>query len=176
MIMNNEKKNLDCLIREESALKCGKYNLRQYANNPQKIHHDMCRKLVELADNNNMPMGVLVYIAVGTSAHKSDVFAKGYKKINVPKAEGIINLCKIFGNRFGVQHTFNDKVVHACAKFYEVASGVPNYPQVWQNIIDKTPIDGIQMNKVKRATDLLKKLCGDSATYSSVGRVKSIIL
>ena len=165
-------KNLNDLIREEAMVNEGRYNLRQYAKvREQKIlHNRICKHLVHIADTHNIPMGVLVYIAVGTNAHRIYVFENGYKAIHLKKAEDIINLCKMFGKRFGTEHCFNDKVVHACAKYYSVQG---NNTEIWQNILNKTPKEDIVMVKVKRATDLLKKLCGDMCEYSTSGRIVS---
>lgn len=161
------------LIQREAEKNESHYNLRQYAKvKEQKLmHHNICKELVNLSVKHGIPMGVLVYIAVGTSAHKPSVFEQGYKVINVDKAEKIINLCRIFGERFGERYTFNDKVVHACAKYYDVHNGRVGD---WRTICKRVDKDKVNMPKIKRAQDLLKLLCGDLAEYSKVGRVVSI--
>ena len=164
------------LIRNEAEQNASHYNLRQYAKvKEQKVlHNSICKELVNLADKHLIPMGVLVYIAIGKSAHKPSVFEKGYPSINTDRAEKIIELCKIFGESFGNRYMFNDKVVHACDKFYEVTKCVGGYTDVWRNICEKADKERIVMSKIKRAQDLLKLLCGDMADYSKVGRVVAI--
>lgn len=161
------------LIQREAEQNESRYNLRQYAKVKEQkmLHHNICKELVSLSTKHNMPMGVLVYIAVGTSAHKPSVFERGYTAIHTDKAEKIINLCRIFGERFGEKYTFNDKVVHACAKYYEVNQGRVGD---WRTICKRADKEKIVMPKIKRAQDLLKLLCGDMAEYSKVGRVVSI--
>ena len=163
------------LIMNEAQKNESHYNLRQYAKTKEQklLHHNICKELVNLSVKHGIPFGVLVYIAVGTSAHKPSVFESGYKAIHTDKAEKIINLCRIFGEHFGERYTFNDKVVHACAKYYEVHQGRVDD---WCTICKRVEKDKINMPKIKRAQDLLKLLCGDLAEYSKVGRVISINL
>ena len=164
------------LIRNEAEQKASHYNLRQYAKvKEQKVlHNSICKELVNLSDKHLIPMGVLVYIAVSKMAHKPSVFEKGYTAINTERAEKIIELCKIFGESFGSRYIFNDKVVHACDKFYEVTKGVAGYADIWRSICERADKETIVMTKIKRAQDLLKLLCGQSAEYSKIGRVVSI--
>ncbi|MDE6285231.1 MAG: hypothetical protein K2M17_05745 [Bacilli bacterium] len=87
-------------------------------------HRDICRELVRLStENHNFPYAVLVYIAIGTDAHKKPVFERGYKAINVEKAETIIRWLEAFA-KYNENPKFftSDKIVHAFAKFYDTFS------------------------------------------------------
>lgn len=84
------------------------------------LHRDICKELVRLsAQANNFPFSVLVYFAVGTDAHRPIAFNKGYKTINIPKAETILRWLKWFAD-YNKNPKFYacDKIVHAFTKLY----------------------------------------------------------
>lgn len=154
-----KKKKLNDLIREVAA--------KNECNND--LHHEICKKLVELSDRYDFPMGVLVYIAVGTSAHKSKVFEKGYSKINEQKAIAVISICKLFANKFGTDFRKNDKVVHMFSRYYDIGGSKNKL----RHIIDNANID---MSKQKFDTTkvLSKLLFGDNAEFSKSGYIIGI--
>lgn len=88
--------------------------------NAAKKHHDICVQLVNLAKKNNFPYTALVYFAVGTDAHKKPVFDKGYKNINLEKAETILKWLMLFAKHNKNPKFYTcEKIVHAFTKFYE---------------------------------------------------------
>jgi hypothetical protein len=123
----------------------------------------ICQELVNLADSFNdrnnrgqlmkkgqsftatkkgiakpFPMSFLVYIAVSRDAHKESVFNSGYKSIDVKKAKVVMNMCKFFGLYNGkTMWSRNDKVVHACCKFYDKIS--PKYKD-FEDMLKKTAV------------------------------------
>ena len=123
----------------------------------------ICQELVNLADSFNdrnnrgqlmkkgqsftatkkgiakpFPMSFLVYIAVSRDAHKESVFNSGYKSIDIKKAKVVMNMCKFFGLHNGkTMWSRNDKVVHACCKFYDKIS--PKYKD-FEDMLSKTSV------------------------------------
>ncbi len=123
----------------------------------------ICQELVKLADSFNdrnnkgqlmkkgqsftaskkgiakpFPMSFLVYIAVSRDAHKESVFNSGYKTIDVKKAKVVMNMCKFFGLYNGkTMWSRNDRVVHACCKFYDKIS--PKYKD-FEDMLSKTDV------------------------------------
>ena len=94
------------------------YNLKQNAD--KKLHYNICKKLHQLSTEHDFPMGVLVYIAVGTNAHRTPIFEQGYKTLNEKKALTIIKWCEQFA-KYHRNPSFRtyDRVVHALSKFYD---------------------------------------------------------
>lgn len=94
------------------------YNLKQNAS--KKTHYMICKKLHQMSVEYKFPMGVLVYIAVGTNAHRMGIFEQGYNNLNEKKALTIIKWCEQFA-KYHNNPSFrtHDKVVHTLSKFYD---------------------------------------------------------
>lgn len=119
--MEEMKKGLELMIREEANRKDSLYNLRQYAK--RKTHHEICKQLVELADKYHYPICYLVYFAIGKNAHRTYVFQDGYKVINLEKANTILEWLELFAKHHKNQKYFkNTDVSHCLTKFYEKIS------------------------------------------------------
>lgn len=165
---------LNDLIRQEASKNVGIYNLKK---EPQrtlcKIHHDICKALVKYADENNFPMGVLVYIAVGTNAHRPMVFERGYKRIDMAKTDTIIHMADIVAKRLGEKYRTNDKVIHALSRFYEVHKGKPMY-NILKHRLDM--IDKVKLSKMQTAKDFAKLVFDENAEYTKGGYLKVIKL
>ena len=131
-----------------------------------ETHHKVCKELVKLSEENNFPMGVLVYIAVGTSAHKPSVFEKGYTKINMDKAVNVIKLCNIFAHKYGAKYATNDKVVHTMSRYYEVGGSKNKL----RKIVNASTIDFKEM-KIDTAKKLMGILFKDHADFSDKGYI-----
>lgn len=165
-----EKKTLNDLVREEAKKNVSRYNFAK--DKASKIlHHNICKRLVEIADTYNFPMGVLVYIAIGTNAHRPCVFEKGYMKIHEQKIERVIALCDIFAKKFGEETRTNDKLVHAVSRYVDLCGGgVLKFRQLVNAMSDKD----FNMRKIKTAKELAKLLCGDEAEYSKGGYIVTV--
>ena len=88
-----------------------------------KKHHDICVDLANLSHTHNFPYAALVYFAIGGDAHKKAVFEKGYKEINLDKAETILKwLAKFAKYNKNPKFYTSDKIVHAFSKFYDTFS------------------------------------------------------
>lgn len=94
-------------------------NVTKVKDEKKLRHHDICTNVLEMYNKTKFPIGVLLYIAVGTSAHKTDLFeTKGYSKFNSVRANRIIGYCKSVAKAFGNPSlAWNDKVVHTMSKF-----------------------------------------------------------
>lgn len=165
-----EKKTLNDLVREEAKKNVSRYNFAK-DKELKILHHNICKKLVEISDNNNFPMGVLVYIAIGTNAHRPCVFEKGYTRINEQKTERVIALCDIFAKKFGEETRTNDRLVHAVRRYVDLCGGcVLKFRQLVNSMSDKD----FNMRKIKTAKQLAKLLCGDEAEYSKGGYIVTV--
>lgn len=159
---------LNELVRAEAMKNVSRYNFH-----PRKAemiaHHNVCKGLVNLADKHDFPMGVLVYIAVGTNAHRPCVFEKGYRKIDVEKAEKVIALCEIFAKRFGANTRTNDRLVHAVSRYVDrCGGGVLKFRQLC-NAMD---VNTFKMPST--AKKLAELLCGKEAVYSNGGYIVKV--
>jgi hypothetical protein len=156
---------LNDLIREEAKVNVGRYNFDKLKES--KVRHNMiCKKLVSLADTHNFPMTLILYIAVGTNAHRKPVFAKGYNTIDVEKAEQVIKLCEVFAKKFGEKARTNDKVVHMISRYYDYMGKKPLMFKQFCNNVDKTTFNFKSFNQSK---ELAKAIFGKNAVYSKGG-------
>ena len=166
--MRDCKKTLNELVREEAKKNIGQYNFAKDAES-RKIHCKICKKLVELADKYNYPMGVLVYIAIGTNAHRPIVFQQGYLRINEQKVERVITLCEIFAKKFGENMRTNDRLVHSVSRYVDINGGnLLKFRQLVNAMSEK------EFRKFKTAKELTRALCGDEAEYSKAGYITSV--
>ena len=159
-----EKMTLNVLVRNEAA-----NAVVDNTNALAVLHHSICKDLVEIADREQFPMGVLVYIAVGTSAHKPMVFNKGYKTINKRKAISVISMCKLFANKFGDKYRTNDKVVHMMSRYYEIGGSKNKL----RSIIDHCEVD-MAKQKFDTAKVLSKLLFEKDAEFSKGGYIVGV--
>ena len=157
-------KTLNDLVREEAKKNVGCYN---FCKNKEIriIHHNVCKRLVEIADEQKIPMGVLVYVAIGTNAHRPIVFSKGYAKVDEKKVERVFALCEIFAKKFGANTRTNDKVVHAISRYVDYNGGTLKFKQLVNALDEKE----FSMKRIKTAKELAKLLCGEEAEYSKGG-------
>lgn len=163
------KKTLNDLVREEAQKNVGCYNFCK-DKAVRVTHHNVCKRLVEIADEKNIPMGVLVYVAVGTNAHRPIVFNKGYYKVDEQKVERVFALCEIFAKKFGANTRTNDKVVHAISRYVDYKGGTLKFKQLVNALEEKE----FSMKRIKTAKELAKLLCGDEAEYSKGGYITTI--
>lgn len=164
------KKTLNDLVRAEAVKNVGQYNFAK-DKEAKVLHHKICKQLVELADKYHFPITLLVYIAVGTNAHRMYVFERGYHAINVQKAERIISLCDIFAKKFGSKTRTNDKLVHAVSRYVDICGGgVLKFKQLVNALDEKS----FNIHKIQTAKDLAKILCGNEAEYSKGGYIITI--
>lgn len=161
---------LNDYIRTEAKKNIGIYNFCSDKEN-KRTHNQICKQLVKLADENNFPMGVLVYFAVGTNAHRLNVFERGYRTINIKKALQVIKLCEVFGKKFGENCRTNDKVVHMIARYYDVMNGKPQMFKQFCNNVDKSTFN---IKNIKQSRELAKLIFGKYATYSEGGYFTNI--
>lgn len=117
---DGSKAKLENRIRAMATAKLGKYNLSQYKTLKENFlrHKEICAQLVALSEKHNVPCCYVIYFAVGKDAHKNPVFEKGYKSINIEKAEAIIDFTKAVQAYLGMK-TPTDALFHAVTKFYE---------------------------------------------------------
>lgn len=115
----NESVKLSLEDRVKKVLKGGKYNLKQFAT-----HKTVCKALLELSTkNSNYPICYLVYFAIGKNAHRINVFESGYKKIDVQKAETILEWLDLFAKHNNNPKLFkNSDLAHVLCKFYDKVS------------------------------------------------------
>ena len=169
--MGREKMTLNEMVRIEAHQKDGRYNLRQYKS--KKQHHEICKKLVEFADKYKFPMGVLVYIAVGTNAHRPIVFDKGYTKFNETKAEKVIKLCSIVAKQYGDRFYTNDRVVHFLSRLYDVKNNCETKLRQAIKDISQVRFEAV-LKSAAGAKQLAQTIFKDEATFTNGGYLKSV--
>lgn len=101
-----------------------KFNLPQNKAVREK-HIAICKELVEISKRNgNYPIGTLIYFAIGTNSHRTEVFEKCYRKIDTKKAETIISWIRLFAEyNDNPKMVKNAKIAHAICSFYEKNNG-----------------------------------------------------
>lgn len=136
----------------------------------EKTHHDICVALTELAEKNNFPYGVLVYIAIGTDAHKKPIFERGYTSMNEKKAETIIKWLKAFA-KYNDNPKFytNDKVVHAFAKFYDTHSTKTKDFNIAMKAWEKMPLESNKTLAFKNMADFYNLFYKPFVSCAEVG-------
>lgn len=104
-------------------------------------HHEICKELYRLShENSNYPYTSLVYFAIGSSAHKQNVFYEGYKTIDIQKATKILKwLDKLSKQCKDDRFKRYDVVVHAVAKFYDKVSTNTN---IFYNVVKEFNCNG----------------------------------
>ena len=127
MKKTEKKVTIDARVRmiakNENGKGCGMekwFNLPQYKE-MRNLHIDICKKLVALSEKyNNYPITYLVYFAVGKNAHRLPVFAHGYEKIDVKKAETILSWLKLFAKHNKNEKLFrNPNLAHVLCRYYD---------------------------------------------------------
>lgn len=162
---------LNDLIREEAKKNVGRYNF--VADKDVRVrHHLICKRLVELADKHDFPMTLMLYIAVGTNAHRKPVFEKGYDYINPEKVEQVVKLCEVFGKKFGAKARTNDKVVHMISRYYDIMGKKPLMFKQFCNNIDRA---NFKIDSFTQSRELAKVVFGKNAVYSKGGYFTNIV-
>lgn len=119
--MTEIKLTLEQKVREAANDKRPQLNFKQFT--AQRLHRDICRKLVDLSDTYQIPIAQLVYFAIATNAHKSDIFAKGYKTFREEKAKTIIQWLEQFAKyNKNPKLVTNADVIHVFSKYYDKKS------------------------------------------------------
>lgn len=160
------EKNLNTLVREEAKRNKGIYNFHKQKEAMRK-HNEICKELVKLADDNDFPMGVLVYIAVGTNAHRPMVFNKGYTKLNVKKAESVIHMANIVAKILGDKYRTNDRIIHTLSRYYDLNKG-RGINALKERLYLTDPI---KLQRIKTAKEFANLIFGDTAEYSKGGYI-----
>jgi hypothetical protein len=156
---------LNDLIREEAKKNVGRYNFCE--DKEQKVRHNMiCKRLVQLADYHKFPMTLMLYVAVGTNAHRKPIFERGYRNINVDKVEQVVKLADVFAKKFGDKARTNDKVIHMISRYYDNMGGKPLMFKQFCNNVDKSDFNIKSFNQAK---ELAKAIFGKYAVYSKGG-------
>lgn len=167
-----EKKlgKLEMLIRAEANKTLANNVMNDLSQLENWHHNQICKQLVELSDKNNFPMTLLVYVAVGTSAHKPLVFEKKYHRIERERAEMVIKLCDIFAKRFGNKWRTNEKLVHMVCRYLDITKHRKEL-KFRQLVNDCCDINTIKIDSAKK---LARNFFGNQAEYSNGGYIVSV--
>lgn len=161
---DTQKVTLAMLVEKEASR-----NMGRVKDEKKLLHHDICNKLSALAKSSGFPMGVLVYIAIGKSAHKPSVFNEGYTNFNEDKAKRIIALCKAFAKHFGNDKlACNDKLVHAVDRYDNLFEN-KGKSKFFKECIADLPTENFKMANYKTAKELGKFIFGDNLNYNDKG-------
>lgn len=135
---NGTKTSLRDLIRNEAMAESYKYDESKHqiygrgelflATKEEfdrlTLHQNICKHLVCMSrEFGDYPLTSLVYIAIGGSAHKQNVFREGYSKFNAKKTRKILKwLEKLSKHCKDERFMRRDVIVHALVKFYDKVS------------------------------------------------------
>lgn len=131
-----EKKTLNELITEAATVNVGRFNFMKNQTEKEIVinHHKICKELVRLSREKNFPITTLVYVAIGTNAHKPSVFAKYYRKINTERALTVIELNKMFSDRFGEKWFGYANLVHLLSRFIDLGGTKEKFSSIIKNL------------------------------------------
>ena len=134
----------------------------------KNIHHNVCKQLMEYHQSSGFPITILVYIAVGTNAHRPMVFEKGYQRFDKERLDKAIKYCTIFGKKYGEQYRTNALVAHGICRYIDMQGGERKFRELVKQA-------EFEMKGIKTAKEFMNKLCGDKAEYSKSGYIVKII-
>lgn len=157
------------LIQAEAKTNVGKYNLikNEAVREAKIMHHNVCKKLITISTEKNISMSHLVYIAIGTNAHKRQVFERGYAAIDEKTLDRVISLVDIFAKKFGEESRSNEKLIHAVHRYVKHDGGVLKFKQMVNHLANENP--QFAVNKTKSAKDLARAIYGDLVSYTKGG-------
>lgn len=137
-------------------------------------HNKVCKEVVTFSERNNVPMALLLYIAVGTMAHKEETFKKGYKLFQHEKATKVMLMSNMIANYFNTPSArTNDKVVHFCSRYYTYQGGnVTNF----QNILKTKDKNNFVLKNFKTAKEIGKFLFGEHSDFTKKGYISQTIV
>lgn len=166
-----EKKqgNLEKLIRAEALKEIGVMNdLSQL----ETYHHNqICKKLVNMCDKHNYPMTQLVYVAIGTNAHRPIVFEKGYTRIDEERAELVLKLCEVFAKKFGSNWRTNGHLLHMICRYVDITKHRKELK--FRQLVNNCDID-FNTIKIDTAKKLASIFFGREADYSNANYIVSV--
>ena len=160
---------------------CGKLEklIREEANNVNPIkdlafvnHRNVCKELVSFCDVNHYPMTLLVYIGVGTNAHRPIVFQKGYKFFDIERTNMVLKLCDIFAKKFGNKWRTNDLLAHMICRYID--STKHRKELKFRQMVNACIVEKINGIKIDTAKKLAKILFDTEATYSKSGYIVNV--
>lgn len=157
--MNEKKVTLFDLISNEA---------KRRIKSEKNIHHNVCKQLMEYHQTSGFPITVLVYIAVGTNAHRPMVFEKGYQRFDKERLDKAIKYCTIFSKKYGEQYRTNALVAHGICRYLDMNGSERKFRELVKQ-------SDFEMKGIKTAKEFMNKLCGDKAEYSKSGYIVKIV-
>lgn len=157
--MNEKKVTLLELISNEA---------KRRIKSEKNIHHNVCKQLMEYHQTSGFPITVLVYIAVGTNAHRPMVFEKGYQRFDKERLDKAIKYCTIFSKKYGEQYRTNALVAHGICRYLDMNGSERKFRELVKQSV-------FEMKGIKTAKEFMNKLCGDKAEYSKSGYIVKIV-
>lgn len=145
----------------------GDAQIENAANAMQKTHIEICKKLVELEKKEGVPMRLLIYIAIGTNAHKRAVYNAMYKKIDIDKANDVIKMAKMISEVYGAKCKVSEPIYHTLSRFYDLGGDSTQLAE----ILKRNKIEF--MSVLYTAKDIAKHLFSDSE-FTEKGYLKKI--
>ena len=157
--MNEKKVTLLDLISNEA---------KRRIKSEKNIHHNVSKQLMEYHQSSGFPITVLVYIAVGTNAHRPMVFEKGYQRFDKERLDKAIKYCTIFSKKYGEQYRTNALVAHGICRYLDMNGSERKFRELVKQ-------SDFEMKGIKTAKEFMNKLCGDKAEYSKSGYIVKIV-
>lgn len=171
-------KTIETLIKNEAKVNVGRYNLLK-DKTAKVAHHNICKAILGYADEHNAPFGILLYVGVGSDAHKPSAFGRGYKKFDEKRADLVFDLCKAFVKYFGLKgrSAYNDKLVHSVCRFVDICKkgGVKDKKKIaatFKECLETKPKDTeVKLSKFRTAKEFGVFLFGDKLSFNENGYI-----
>lgn len=167
--MGNNK-SLATLIAEECALNVGRFNLIHDAEKKAKrlAHHNACKALQAFSEESGLPVTILVYVGVGTNAHRPCVFEQGYKSFNEARTRKVVNMAKVFAKHMGKPNlVHNANLIHALSRYESQGNKSKEFSTIVKNL-DKASFD---IRNFKNAKEIANFIFKDVLEFNEHGYI-----
>lgn len=163
-------KSLATLVAEECAVNVGRFNLIHDAEKRAKkmAHHNACKALQAFATESGFPITVLVYIGVGTNAHRPCVFEQGYAEFKESRTRKIVNMAKTFANHMGQPNlAHNANLIHALCRYEAQGNKSKDFATIVKGLDKAT----FSMRNYKNAKEVANYLFGGVLEFNEHGYI-----
>lgn len=167
------KKSVESLVRDAALAPITTlYNLKQFKHDKMlaERHKAICQMAVDFASGHpDMPFYAVLSSAIGSGAWKTDVFEKGYKRIDLNRAEQMYKMANAYNEKMGIDHKPSDVVWRLVRRYYEKVS--TNYDDFLQSLANAKIMDGDRGHFKEQCINLGIEGVGDYAVKNfGIGR------
>ena len=158
------------LVKKESERSIGTLDFIHDAEKKAKAmaHHDACKALWAFSQKSGFPISVLLYIGVGTSAHKPSNF-ENIVKFDEKKCDKVVKMAKAFAKHFGGKETLahNANLIHAICRFVKCGGKSADF----RTYVKSLPTENFSIGKYKNAKEIGKFIFGEFLDLNERGYI-----